>query len=219
MAKQNNLERLDDLYQFVALSEKLGKPFPEEYLTEITQLEEQLIKDEVLPLIHDNIEPTLRRVQRPLVLVVEYDPNGALKVNLSRKVNITAQISDAKEITTDPIVEHKERGPQKNPTKQRGSKTRMRVLFADGNIIENMDGADIFAEFVRIVGWQKVREMGLIMDGGPMVTNRKDPQRENDFREVANGWYLNTHRSNKDKRKIMLKIAQNLGIIIKVEIL
>ena len=84
MAKQNNLERLDDLYQLVALSEKLSKPFPEEYLTEITQLEEQLIKDEVLPLIHDNIEPTLRRVQSPLVLVVEYGPNGALKVNLSR---------------------------------------------------------------------------------------------------------------------------------------
>ena len=95
----------------------------------------------------------------------------------------------------------------------------MRVLFADGNIIENMDGADIFAEFVRIVGWQKVREMGLIMDGGPMVTNRKDPQRENDCREGANGWDLNTHRSNKDKRKIMRKIAQKLGIIIKVEIL
>lgn len=108
MTEQNKLEQLDLLYQLVSVAEKLGKPFPDEYLTEITELEEQLIKQEVLPLIHDNIEPTLRCMQRPLVLVVEYDPNGALKVNLSRKVNVTAAIADAKEITPDPVVEHTE---------------------------------------------------------------------------------------------------------------
>ena len=73
-------------------SEELGLPLNQETIAQINEMEEKLIKDEVLPLIHDNIEPTLREVERPLVLVVEYDPNGALRVNLSRKVNIAASI-------------------------------------------------------------------------------------------------------------------------------
>ena len=95
MAKTNKLEKL---YQTVANCEELGLDLPNGVIDQITAMEEQLIKDEVLPLIHDNIEPTLKQVKRPLVLVVEYAPKGALRVNLSRKVNITAQISDAKEI-------------------------------------------------------------------------------------------------------------------------
>lgn len=95
MAQQN---KLDKLYQTVANCEDLGLELPHGVMEQITDMEEQLIKVEVLPLIHDNIEPTLKRVKRPLVLVVEYDPNGALKVNLSRKVNIAASISDAKRL-------------------------------------------------------------------------------------------------------------------------
>lgn len=99
MAKTNKLEKL---YQTVANCEELGLDLPNGVIDQITAMEEQLIKDEVLPLIHDNIEPTLKQVKRPLVLVIEYTPKGALRVNLSRNVNITAQISDAKEITPDP---------------------------------------------------------------------------------------------------------------------
>ena len=88
MAKTNKLEKL---YQTVANCEELGLDLPNGVIDQITAMEEQLIKDEVLPLIHDNIEPTLKQVKRPLVLVVEYAPKGALRVNLSRKVNITAQ--------------------------------------------------------------------------------------------------------------------------------
>lgn len=200
-------------------SEELGLPLNQETIAQINEMEEKLIKNEVLPLIHDNIEPTLREVERPLVLVVEYDPNGALRVNLSRKVNITAQISDAKEITPDPVVSHRQHGPQKNPAMKRGRKTFLRVVFDDGRVIENEEGAEVFATFVRMVGWQRVRELGLVIDRGPMVTNRKDPERENDFREVSTGWYLNTHRSNEGKKIIMLNIAKQLGIKVKVEIL
>lgn len=106
MAKSSKLQKL---YQIMRNSEELGIPLNQETIAQINEIEEKLIKYKVLPLIHDNIEPTLREVERPLVLVVEYDPNGSLRVNLSRKVNIAATISDAKEITPDPVVEHIEK--------------------------------------------------------------------------------------------------------------
>ena len=83
MAKSSKLQKL---YQIMRNSEELGLPLNQETIAQINEMEEKLIKDEVLPLIHDNIEPTLREVERPLVLVVEYDPSGSLRVNLSRKV-------------------------------------------------------------------------------------------------------------------------------------
>ncbi len=170
MAQQN---KLDKLYQTVANCEDLGLELPHGVMEQITDMEEQLIKVEVLPLIHDNIEPTLKRVKRPLVLVVEYDPNGALKVNLSRKVNIAASISDAKEITPDPVVEHteKKKGGKKVVTNPR---TRLRITMPDGSIIEENTAWESFHKFVLSVGVDKVRAVGLIANKIPLVSNTVD---------------------------------------------
>lgn len=218
MAEQNKLEQLDLLYQLVSAAEKLGKPFPEEYLTEITELEEQLIKQEVLPLIHDNIEPTLRRVQRPLVLVVEYDPNGALKVSLSRKVNVAATISDAKEITPDPIVEHteKKKGGKKVVTQP---STRLRITMSDGSVFEEHTAWETLHQFVLKVGIDRVREVGLIANKIPLVSNRVDEKYKSAQKPLGNGWYLMTCSDTRTKKKQIEAIASTVGIKVKVDII
>ena len=55
---------------------------------ECDKLEEQIIKDEILPAIGQDIEPRLRQIQRPLVLIVEYTPEDPISVKLSRKMNV-----------------------------------------------------------------------------------------------------------------------------------
>lgn len=212
MAKSSKLQKL---YQIMRNSEELGLPLNQETIAQINEMEEKLIKDEVLPLIHDNIEPTLREVERPLVLVVEYDPNGSLRVNLSRKVNIAATISDAKEITPDPIVEHteKKKGGKKVVTQPR---TRLHITMPDGSVIEERTAWESLHKFVLAVGVDKVRSVGLISNKIPLVSNTVDRKYRTAQKPLGNGWLLMTCSDTITKRKQILAIASSLGLDVEV---
>lgn len=208
--------KLDLLYQLISVSEKLGKPFPEDYNAEIAALEEQLIKDEVLPLILDNIEPILRRVKRPLGILVEYDPAGQMKVNLTRKPNVAAQIPDAKEITPDPVVEH---GTSNQKAKKvvTQSITRLRITMPDGAIIQEKFASDSLVKFVSIVGPERVREVGLKANKVPLISNTQDPKYKSSQKPVGNGWYVMTCSDTPKKKEQIELIAAHLGLNVKVE--
>lgn len=215
MAKSSKLQKL---YQIMRNSDELGLPLNQETVAKINEMEEKLIKDEVLPLIHDNIEPTLREVERPLVLVVEYDPNGSLRVNLSRKVNIAATISDAKEITPDPQVAHRTLGPQKAKKDDIAPKTLLRVTMPDGTVIERKKAKDTFIDVIRRIGIDKVRPLGLKFCKIPIISNTKDAKYGKAQHPVEGGWYILTHSSTADKKKQLDKIAKALHLAIDVKI-
>lgn len=215
MAKSSKLQKL---YQIMRNSEELGLPLNQETIAQINEMEEKLIKDEVLPLIHDNIEPTLREVERPLVLVVEYDPSGSLRVNLSRKVNIAATISDAKEITPDPVVEHTEKtkGVKKVVSQPR---TRLRITMPDGSVIEEKTAWASLHKFVLAVGVDKVRSVGLKANKIPLVSNTEDKKYRTAQKSLGNGWLLMTCSDTKTKKKQIESIATILGMEVLVKII
>lgn len=214
MAKSSKLQKL---YQIMRNSEELELPLPKETLAQINEMEEQLIKDEVLPLIHDNIEPTLREVERPLVLVVEYDPAGGLRVNLSRKVNISSIISDAKEIKPDPVVEHaeKKKGTKKVVTRPR---TRLRITMPNGTVIEERTAWESLHRFVLAVGVDRVRAVGLKANLIPLVSNTVDKKYERAQKPLGNGWWLMTCSDTENKRKQILAIAAHYGLDVHVDV-
>ena len=91
------MSKLSKLYQILENSEELGLKLNDDVLKQTNELEEELIKKEVLPIIQNSIEPALKPVRRDVVLVVEYSPDKPLKLKLSRKVNIS-DVIDAKVI-------------------------------------------------------------------------------------------------------------------------
>ena len=99
------MSRLDDLYKAIETMRR-------EHLStadleaKVSLAEEEIIKNEILPVLKQNIEPALQPVKRELVLVVDYVPGNPLSVHLSRKRNFAADIPDAKEIVIDPEVTH-----------------------------------------------------------------------------------------------------------------
>lgn len=68
MAESN----LETLYQFIESSKKLGIELPKNILQQTAEMEEKLIREDVLPVLRDNIDPVLRQIKRELILVVEY---------------------------------------------------------------------------------------------------------------------------------------------------
>lgn len=211
------MSRLSDLYKAMETLRKEGLPVDENLERKANELEEEIIKKEILPVLSKTIEPALQPVQRELVLVVDYVPGKPLSVHLSRKRNFTAEI-DAKEILPDPEVEHKEIG-KTGPKVVKQPVTRLKIIFADGAVIQERNAAETFVAFVRKVGVERVRSLGLKQCKIPLVSNTIDKKYGDKQKPLGNGWYLMTNTSTQSKLKDIEAIAKAFDIKVKVDII
>lgn len=211
------MSKLSKLYQILENSEELGLRLNEDVIKQTNELEEELIKKEILPIVQNNIEPALRPVRRDIVLVVEYSPDKPLQLKLSRKVNIS-EVIEAKIIEPDPQVEHRDIGRTKSHEVKQ-PRTALRITLPDGRIINHKQAADSLVEFVQYVGVMRVRSLGWKVCRVPFISNSKDAKYATSQHPVYDGWYVMTCSDTKTKKKQVEKIAESFGINVKVEII
>ena len=211
------MSRLSDLYKAMETLRKEGLSLNDDLERQVSELEEDIIKKEILPVVTETIAPALKQVQRELVLVVDYHPGQPISVALSRKTNIS-ELIDAKLLEADPEVEHKEFGPRKNKRIQIASKTGLCIRRKDGSILQEHDAATTFTAAIMEAGLMKVRELDLRFCRINVVSTTKDKRYGHAQREAAPGLYVLTHSSTKDKKKILDKINTVLKMGWKVEI-
>ncbi|MGL4412364.1 MAG: hypothetical protein ACRCTF_09675 [Bacteroidales bacterium] len=216
------MSRLDDLYKAMETLRKEGLPVNEELEKKASEIEEEIIKKEILPILTKNIEPALHPVQRELVLVVDYVPGQPLSVHLSRKRNFTADIPDAKEIVIDPEVTHREQGSNVDGESKiyRGPKRDMAVFFPDGTIIAENTAAEPLFKTVKKIGVAEVRQVvednNLKFSKVPVISNRRDAKYGRSQKNIGDGWLLITHSNNPMKKSFIEKVSQVLNLGIKV---
>jgi ElaB/YqjD/DUF883 family membrane-anchored ribosome-binding protein len=97
-----------------------------------------------------------------------------------------------------------------------GKKTRLRVRFNNGKVIEQYKAADTFALTIKEMGFSKVEALEVTLNGFQLVGHQKS--NEYDQRQI-DGWYVGTHSNTKAKKKILEKIASRLGVGLEVEII
>lgn len=148
------MSRLSDLYKAMETLRKEGLSLNDDLERQVSELEEDIIKKEILPVVTETIEPALKQVQRELVLVVDYHPGLPISVSLSRKTNIT-ELIDAKRLEADPEVEHKEFGPRKTKRTQIAPKTGLCIRRKDGSILQEHDAATTFTSAIIEAGLLK----------------------------------------------------------------
>ncbi len=215
-SKHTDMTKLETLYASIEGLKKLGISLNEETLKAADDLEEQLIKDEVLPAISENIEPMLNQIQRDIVLVVEYKPGEPISVSLSRKTNIS-QIIEAKKLERDPEVEHTI-GKSRKKIIFRQPATGLRVYRRDGSFIHETKASDTFVKAIAEAGPLQVRNLGLIVCKIPLVSTTKDKKYSSAQHEVAPGLYVITYTSTEVKKKQLDKISKTLNLGWRVEI-
>lgn len=211
------MSRLSDLYKAMETLRKEGLALSEEQEKQVSDLEEDIIKKEILPVVEDKIEPALKQVQRELVLVVDYHPGEPISVALSRKRNIY-ELIDAKRLEVDPEEEHKEFGPRKSRTTNIAPKTGLCIYQKDGSILQERDAATTFTTAIVEAGLMRVRELGLKFCRINIVSTTKDKKYGSAQREAAPGLYVLTHSSTNDKKKLLDEIntALNMGWTIEI---
>lgn len=210
------MTKLEQLYKIIEYSELNGLELPKDTLHQIEQMEEKIIKEEILPALSDDIAPRLAPIQRELVLVVEYYPKEPIKVSLSRKVKV-AETLGAKPLELDPQVQHKE--GKKGITKQHISpKTGLCVYLPDGSFIQEKKACDTFVKAVQAAGVINVRNLGYTCCHVPIVSNTIDNKYGRAQHSVGGGLYVLTHSNTKDKKKMLDRISQALHLNWRVEI-
>ncbi len=210
MAESN----LETLYQFIESSKKLGIELPENILQQTSEMEEKLIREDVLPVLRDNIDPVLRQIKRELILVVEYHPEEPISVRISRKRNLS-DLSEATILTPDPVPEIKRRAAQTRIGKRKPN-TYLRVTMADGKVYCNeKDATDTFCDVLQAVGLMRVRQLEIMPSGINLVSTSKDENRQQ--RKVG-GFYIFTNRSTRQKADQLEEISKRLGVKMKIEV-
>lgn len=210
------MTKLEKLYSTIQNLEELGIELPDDVLKQTSELEESLIKKEILPIVKEKIEPTLRQIQRDITLVVDYVPGASVRVRISREPGIYNK-EDFVELTPDPEVEHGTRIFTK--TSKREPKSSLRVIKNDGTLIEGKNAAQILVNAIKIAGPLKVRELNITCCKVPLVSTTKDRKYSIRQIEVMPGLYVITHSSNVMKKDFLEKISNTLHLGWKIEVI
>ena len=210
--------KLEKLYSIIENSREVGVRLNKDVLQQVEELEKGIIKEEILPALSNDIAPRLEAIKRDLVLVVEYHPGEPISVSLSRKANIK-ELLGAKTLELDPEVEHREGPKRKMPIGKISDKTILRVTFSDGKVIAESKAKYTYVETIRRIGLMRVRNLGIKFCGVPIVSTTIDKKYGYAQVPVENGLYILTHSSTKDKKIQLDRIATELGLKLKVEII
>lgn len=176
---------------------------------QVSELEENIIKKEILPIVTETIAPTLKQVYCELVLVVDYLPGLPIRVYLSGKRNFTADIADAKEILPDPQMEHKEIG-KTGAKGEIAPATRLKIIFVDNRVIQEPQAAETFHKLVMEVGAGRVHSLGMKQNKVSLFSNRLDKKYRSSQKPVGNGWYRMACSSTLTKKRDIERIARCL---------
>lgn len=216
---------LKELYTTLKSLRGMNLPINEKLLKAADELEEKIIKEEILPSLSENIQPLLNEIQRDLVLVVEYHPDEPISVALSRKVKIS-EIVDAKQLSgsgkiSTPVSIPAPAAPDAPhiPTKQVLNHTKgLCVTFPDGTVICLSTAIQTLVAVLRKIGFAKIPAVGIQHGGYNLVDKTKRaevPGRT--WQHECDGWYIYSNTSNKQKREDLQKISDYYGLGLKIE--
>ena len=218
------MTKLEKLYSIIENSREVGVKLSKDVLQQVEELEEGIIKEEILPALGNDIAPRLEPIKRDLVLVVEYHPGEPISVALSRKTKIS-EIMGAKTLTprsSTPVKSEEEPTEVKphEPTKHIENTTKgMRVTFPDGTVIWHRAAIDTFIDALRKIGLERIPEVGIEHGKGyNLVGKNKRPTIPGRiWQHECDGWYIYSNISNSQKVDDLKQISDHYHLGLKIE--
>lgn len=219
------MSKIQDYYDFI---DKFKGDLKPRLQTELEQLEDSLIAEEILPAISESVAPVLDILRRHLTLVVDYDPQAGIIVKTTRgevvvKENTAKKYEIPKthkvvKVAEAQHVEGKEDEPQKSKKIKRSPKTGLCVWLSNGDFIQAKKANLTMAEAVKWAGVETVASLGFPHDGDYLVSKKEHPKYAGEQQSLPNGYLLNTHSSTKTKKLQLEKISIALNLGWKLEI-
>jgi hypothetical protein len=118
----------------------------------------------------------------------------------------------SKEIFSDSRSHKKEIS---NGVRKRRTAQKLIVQFSDGERIFENSAAETFSKSIAKIGVSKVKNLGIKRLNNPLVS-LNPPQKYQST--LADGYYITTHFSTEDKRRLLLEIGEQLGVSLQADL-
>lgn len=214
------MTKLEQLYNSIQNLKELGVQLPDKLIEETNRVEEEIIKNDIIPALAETISPIIEQIQREIILVVEYIPNEPLIVKLTRKrsfaIPAEQDINDISKNTDKKTLFDNDKS-YTIPTHSKSKKTVLEVTFPNDKVLSFRFAYLTLCEVIKTVGVEKVRHLNILCNGIPLIDNKKDDYYQQ--HEFNNGLYLMTTSSTLSKKQQLDEISERLGLNLKVEII
>lgn len=199
------MEKLDKAYEAIEMLESLGLPVSIEQLHAVSQMEKDYLRDEIIPLIKQELEPLVNKMRNQFVLKVAYSKEYGVDINFSEPSKQSVNIFSGTE----------DRGYRKK-------KYILRVKFPDNRVSCQKIVSNTFADVVKYAGPRNVERLGIMILGENIIsTTRMENERyAAGQQEVEPGLYLCTYCDTDKKLEILKTINRELNLnLVKEKVL
>lgn len=105
------------------------------------------------------------------------------------------------------------------PEKTKSKTEILRVEYPDGKIIQHPKSVDTFISVIENNYPDLIHEMNILHANVNLVTKERSEQYSSSQREIADGWLVFTNITTRRKRDDLLKISEELGLGLKVDLI
>lgn len=195
------MEKLDKAYEAVDMLENLGLPVSKEQLNAIAQMEKDYLRDEIIPLIKQELEPMVQKMRNQFNMKVVYSKEKGLDILLSEPNLQSSVLSGA------------------DDRNYRKKKFIIRVVFPDNRVSCQKIVANTFFDVIKYAGAENVERLGIMALGQNIITNQlhEKEQYRPYQREIEPGVYVNTFIDTDKKYEVLKMINRELDLNLTIE--
>lgn len=182
------------------------------------QLEDQLLKEELLPELIKQLKTTLSKVKSPLMFSGCYDPNGVLSVSITRNciiTNASVQLEANQERISPPTIAQKP--DTDGPKRTRGKSIGFSVSFPDGTIICEDKAVDTFIKALQMIGLKRIASDGQCpIHSGYSLVGIRENNIDSSTQHFVDGYFIYTKLSNDTKKADLNTLSDHYGLGMKI---
>ncbi|NJO82756.1 MAG: hypothetical protein HC828_07970 [Blastochloris sp.] len=100
-------------------------------------------------------------------------------------------------------------------TQTRGPRMGLRVIFPNGKTLRDSVAAQTFLKAIEEMGVDRVKALNLKVNNHPLISYQENDRYN---QHQLNGYYVMTHSSTDQKKRLLEEMARRLNIKMKIEV-
>ncbi len=196
---------LKKAYEAIKLLESIGIQPSKEQKRAIREMEENYLKEEVIPLMQTELEPLFKNIRGVVKLDLKYHPDSGIVVKPYQKP-IAANVRN-------------EDSTVRTRTRAGSRKFRIQITFPDNTVSCKSPVLETLMDVIRYAGPERVQELGIYIMGDNLVSHtlNKDERYKAGQKEIKPGLYVCTFSSTETKLEQIKKINKDLQLGLRIE--
>ena len=195
------MDKLDKAYEAVEMLYSLGLPVSHEQLNAIAQMEKEYLRNEIIPLMKQEMKPLVENMRNRFHMDVTYSKTEGLDICLVEPTKQSLNITSTEE----------SKGYRKK-------KYIIRVTFPDNRVSCHKIVSNTFVDVIKYAGAKNVEQLGLTLLGENIISTSllENERYAQSQQEIEPGLYVNTY-CDTDRKLDMLKTINrelNLNLIV-----